>query len=418
VGLTMGQRKAVTKELLTRYAKASKGERGKILDELCALTNWHRDHARKALRAAANPAPPKPRRPRPAIYGAELLAPLVKVWATLDAPCGKRLHAVMAETVQALARHGELSIANAQRAQLCQMSASTIDRLLAPERRRLRVKGRLGTKPGSILKSKIPIRTFAEWDDARPGFCEVDLVAHDGGAHGGEFCQTLDLTCVATGWTAMRAVPTKAQRWVFEALQAIESELPFALLGLDADNGSEFINNNLFDYCLEHEITFTRSRSYRKNDNCFVEQKNWTHVRQQVGYARYDTPAELQALNELYGYLRPYVNFFLPQARLVDKTRDGATVRRRHDLPKTPYRRILESPDIAQQTKRVLRRRYLELNPAELKRQIARCQGQLLKLGRRKQRQPTTRREVTPSPDHPWNRASSVRQRRYGSRAS
>jgi len=319
--------------------------------------------------------------------------------------------------VVALQRLDGLALSSAQLGQLTSMSAATIDRLLAPERRRLRVKGRHGTKPGSILKSKITIRTFNEWDDARPGFCEVDLVAHDGGDARGEFCQTLDLTCVATGWTVMAAVPTKAHRWVFEALQAIEAELPFRLLGLDSDNGSEFINNNLFDYCVANQITFTRGRAYRKNDNCFVEQKNWTHIRQQVGYARYDTPAELEVLNELYSYLRPYVNFFLPQARLVQKTREGAKLRRRHDTPKTPYRRILEHPEIGAKAKRALKARYLELNPAELKRQTARCQQRLLELGRRPKPPPTKTKEVTPSPDHPW-RASFVSQRRGRSRAS
>lgn len=417
MGLTMRQRKAVTKEMATRYRKVGKTERARILDELCALTGWHRDHGRKALRQALRPPPPpKAPRPRPRVYGEELKQPLLKVWATLDAPCGKRLAAVMAETVAALERHGELSLTQAERDQMLRVSAATIDRLLAPERRRLRVKGRQGTKPGSILKSKITIRTFNEWDDARPGFCEVDLVAHDGGDGRGEFCQTLDLTCVATGWTEARAVPNKAQVHVFHALQDIQAHLPFALLGIDSDNGSEFINNNLFDYCTQHHITFTRARAYRKNDNCFVEQKNWTHVRQQVGYARYDSPAELEALNELYGYLGPYMNFFLPQMRLVEKTRQGAIVRRRHDRPTTPYRRILESKQIPEKTKRGLRRRYLDLNPAELKRQIARCQARLLKLNRGKH-EPTRRKEVTPSPDHPW-RASFVRQRRGRSRAS
>jgi len=294
------------------------------------------DHARKALRQALrSPVPRKPRK-QPVLYGSEVLEPLKRVWATLDAPCGKRLHAVMAETVEALERHGELALTPSERSQLLRMSAATMDRRLAPERRRLRVKGRSGTKPGSLLKSKIAIRTFAEWDDARPGFCEVDLVAIDGGTASGEFCQTLDLTCVATGWTEPRAVPTKAQRHVFEALKDIERSLPFPLLGLDSDNGSEFINGNLYDYCSERKITFTRSRPYRKNDNCFVEQKNWTVVRQQVGYARYDPPGELKVLNELYSHLRLYVNFFLPQARLTEKIREGATVRRRHDTPGPP----------------------------------------------------------------------------------
>src|SRR5207253_1997890 len=182
------------------------------------------------------------------------------------------------------------------RDKLLAMSSATIDRALASERARLQIKGRSGTKPGSILKRQIPIRTFAEWNDARPGFCEVDLVAHDGGSPFGEFCHTLDLTCVATGWTEPRGLPNKAQRWVHEAIEEIANELPFPLLGLDCDNGSEFINMHLYRYCTERRITFTRSRPYRKNDNCYVEQKNWPVVRQQVGYARYDTPEELEAL--------------------------------------------------------------------------------------------------------------------------
>jgi hypothetical protein len=193
-----------------------------------------------------------------------------------------------------------------------------------------------------MLKRQVPIRTFAEWDEDRPGFCEVDLVGHDGGNLLGEFCQTLTLTCVNTGWTEVRALPNKAQRWVHEALDDLSRELPFPLLGLDTDNGSEFINHQLFRWCADREITFTRSRPFRKNDNCFVEQKNWSVVRQQVGYGRYDTPAELEVLSELYGHLRLYVNFFQPQMRLVEKTRREAKVARRYTA-RTPYRRVLAS---------------------------------------------------------------------------
>jgi len=391
----MAQRKAVTKQMAKRYAKASKKEKGLMLDELCALTGWTRRHAIRAMAEARREPRSVPRHPRPRVYGPEVLQPLRFVWATLNGPAGKRLAPFMAEIVEALERAGELEIAPQVRTKLLRISAATIDRVLAPERARLRVRGRSGTKPGSLLKRQIPIRTFADWDDLRPGFCEVDLVAHDGGDPSGEFCQTLDLTCVASGWTECRAVKNKAQRWCFEAIKLIEASVPFALLGLDSDNGSEFINDQLFRYCTSHEITFTRSRPYRKNDNCFIEQKNWPVVRQQVGYLRYDTPAELDQLNELYGYLRDYVNFFQPQMKLVSKTRRGAKVTKRYDQAQTPYRRLLASAHVAQGVKTELTRHYLQLNPVELKRQIAACQDRLLMLNKTK---PERRKEVTPPP--------------------
>jgi hypothetical protein len=324
VGLSMAERKAVTKQMARRYERASKREKGRVLDELCELTGWTRRHARRALVQAIRPRNKPERAPRPRIYGPEVLKALTQVWVTLNGPAGKRLAPFMTEIVQVLERVEELQVSPVVRAKLLRISAATIDRLLAPERARLRVKGRSGTKPGSLLKRQIPIRTFAEWDEASPGFCEVDLVAHDGGDPSGQFCQTLTLTCVNTGWTEVRALQNKAQRWCFEALCDIERSLPFALLGLDSDNGAEFINGQLFDYCTERGITFTRSRPYRKNDNCFVEQKNWPVVRQQVGYGRYDTPKELEVLAELYTYLPLYVNFFQPQMKLISKTRRGA----------------------------------------------------------------------------------------------
>jgi hypothetical protein len=329
----------------------------------------------------------------------------------------------MADIVEALERAGELEIPTEVRQKLLRVSAATIDRLLAPERRRLRVRGRSGTKPGSILKRQIPIRTFAEWDDHRPGFCEVDLVAHDGGSPYGEFCQTLDLTCVATGWTECRAVRNKAQRWCFEALLDIEESLPFPLLGLDSDNGSEFINDQLFRHCADRGITFTRSRPYRKNDNCFVEQKNWPVVRQNVGYARYDTEAELECLNELYAHLRLYVNYFQPQMKLVSKTRRGAKVTKRFDEARTPYQRVVASPDVGEEAKTLLRTTYLELNPAELKRQIAHLQERLLRINQTKPQTKEVRSPANSSPGrkHSWreiSRTSLVRQPEKASRTS
>ncbi len=403
MGLSMAERKAVTKQMAGRYARASKVEKGRILDELCALTGWTRRHARRALGSAGSP-PAARARPSVRIYGPEVLEPLKVVWATLNGPAGKRLAPFMAEVVEVLERSGELEVSGEVRAKLVRVSAATIDRLLAPERARLRVRGRSGTKPGSILRRQIPIRTFAEWDERLAGFCEVDLVAHDGGDPHGEFAHTLNLTCVKTGWDEMRALPTKAQRWVEEAIDQIRGALPFPLLGLDSDNGSEFINNHLFRYCVGRGITFTRTRPYRKNDNCFVEQKNWPVIRQQVGYARYDTPQELEVLRELYTHLRLYVNFFQPQMKLLSKTRRGATVTKRFDVAATPYRRVLACPEVSGESKARLREIYAGLNPAQLKRELAVCQDRLLELGRAKdlEAEHVKRKEVRAPRDHPW----------------
>jgi hypothetical protein len=423
VGLTMAERKAVTRQMVTRYRSGSKGVKTQLLEELCELTGWHRDHARKALRQAARGTPPSPpRRRRVRTYGQEVLVPLRRIWAVLDAPSGKRLAPFMAEVIGAMERAGELPVDPAVRDKLLRVSAATIDRLLAPERRRLQVKGRTGTKPGSLLRAQIPIRTFAEWDEARPGFFEVDLVAHDGGDPRGEFCQTLTLTDVATGWTEVRALQNKAQRWVHEAMAEVARSLPFPLVGLDSDNGSEFINHNLLAWCAEREVTFTRSRPWRKNDNCFVEQKNWAVVRRAAGYLRYDSPEELRVLRQLYRLLVPYVNFFQPQMKLLEKTRTGARVRRRYDTPRTPYQRIQASPDLADAAKVALTTAYEQLNPVALKRDIARHQHALLMLAKRRKPPP----RLYAGPYHPWrddghgfsSRASFVRQRTPRSRAS
>ncbi|MEX2457761.1 MAG: integrase [Actinomycetota bacterium] len=405
----------MTKETAKRYRRASKTERGRILDELCALTGWSRDHARKALRRAWRGHEPKPRggRRRPPVYGEDVLEPLRRVWATLGGPCGKRLAPFMAHIVEAMERHGELVLAPEVRAKLLVMSPATIDRRLAPDRLRLGVGGRSGTKPGTLLKCQIPIRTFADWDDRRAGFFEADLVGHDGGSSRGEFCQTLDLTCVNTTWTELRAVPNKAQRWVFEAIDEIRTSLPFPMRGLDSDNGSEFINAELLRYCVANRITFTRSRAYRKNDNAHVEQKNWTAVRQNVGYARFDTPKELACLNELYGVLGLLVNFFTPTMKLIEKTRDGAKLTRRYDVAQTPYQRVLASPDVPAKTKAALTERFLELNPVELRRQLTGLQHRLLRINRMKH---SPKRKEVKAPGA--SRASSVRQRSGRTRAS
>jgi hypothetical protein len=390
VGLSMAERKAVSRQMASRYAKASKEQKGVMLDELCALTGWHRDYARRALRTvAARPVrrrgeKPPGRKRRPPVYDEAVVNDLRTVWALMDFACGKRLAAIMSEILEALERHGELRLEPPAKAKLLSMSAATMDRRLAGDRQRFQIRGRSGTKPGSLLKGQIPIRTFSDWDDTRPGFVQADLVAHCGPSAVGEFCQTLTLTDVATGWTEPRAVKNKARVWVVAAIDDVRGVLPFPLLGIDSDNGSEFINDHLFAYCNDHHITFTRGRPYRKNDSCHVEQKNWTVVRQAVGYARYDTDIELAALGELYHYLRLFTNFFCPQAKLTGKTRQGAKIVRRYDKPVTPYQRVLDSRVLTKTQARHLAAYYQTLNPAQLRRDISRCQRRLRDLNHMK----------------------------------
>lgn len=378
----------ITKEVSRRYARASKKEKGRMLDEFCALTGYNRKYAGRVLARAASQKKtrPPPGRPKPyrgqgrkPVYTLEVRKSLVKVWAILDCPCGKRLTAAMGDTLKALEKHKEIDLGDGVRSRLLAMSASTADRLLASERKKLELKSRSRTRPGSLLKHKIPVRTFADWNDSRVGFMEIDLVGHDGGNTSGDYCQSLDATDVASGWNEQRAIKNKAQKWTFAALEEIGERLPFPLVGIDSDNGSEFINFHLIEYCEAEKITFTRGRPYRKNDGCYVEQKNYTSVRRNVGYMRYDTDAELGLLNELYDVLRLYGNFFLPQAKLIEKVRVGSRVTKRYDEPKTPYRRLLASPDVDEAVKRKLKRQYAKLNPAELKREILKLQDRLYK---------------------------------------
>lgn len=306
---------------------------------------------------------------------------LIKIWLIMDCICGKRLAPILKEIIRVLVRHKEIRIDKGTRKKLCKISAATIDRLLAYERKKQTLRGSSHTKPGTLLKSHIPIRTFSEWDDRRPGFVEVDLVGHDGGDGRGEFAQTLDVTDVCTGWTETEAVKNKAQVWVFHALQDIRNRLPFDLIGIDSDNGSEFINYHLLKFCSEERITFTRARSYRKNDNCFVEQKNYSIVRRAVGYCRHDTQEEVKLLNEIYGHLRLYTNFFQPVMKLIEKTRIGSKVIKKYDTPpRTPFQRVIESPHIPEDGKEALKKQYASLNPASLKRTITKLQDRLLKL--------------------------------------
>lgn len=362
-----------------RYLRADRKTKQRILDAVVAYTGYHRKYAIHLLRH-----PPKvrskQRRPRRRTYMGDVVVALEQIWRVANGICGKRLTPVMAEYVEALERHGEIRLETDTRRLLLQMSPATVDRLLKPARKRLRPRGLSTTKPGSLLKRSIPIRTFAQWDDARPGFVEVDLVAHCGDSTRGEYLNTLNMVDVKTRWTEFLALINRSQRAAVAAIDVCRSLLPYPLQGLDSDNGSEFINHNLKRYCEQKGITFTRCRPYRKNDQAYIEQKNWTVIRQIVGYDRFEGIAAHQALSALYEPLRLYVNFFQPVMALVSKQRDGATVKRCYDQARTPYRRVLDSPDVSEEIKQRLIEEYHSLNPAALLRQIEAAQDALWQL--------------------------------------
>jgi hypothetical protein len=423
--LTMKEKQAVIQVMQARYQKARKKLKQQILNECCLLTGYNRSYASHLLCQSQAPRARKKTGPRGAAvrparrryYDEKVQQALTRIWLILDCICGKRLQPILPELVPLLEKHGELKLEAETRQKLLELSSATIDRLLAHARKTLTPSARAQTKPGTLLKRQIPIRTFAEWNEAQPGFVEIDLVAHDGGQARGEYLYTLDVTDVCTGWTETQAVGNKGQVAVCEALVAIRQRLPFRLQGIDSDNGSEFINDHLLRYCQREAITFTRARSYRKNDNCFVEQKNYSVVRRNVGYLRHETAQEGALLNELYRYLRLYTNYFQPVLKLVSKERDGARVRKKYDVAQTPYRRVLAAAQGQKKMQAQLQREYDSLNPAALKRQITRLQNELLDvaLARRAEatkagaEQPGRGRKKTSSPpaQHPWRKAWS-----------
>lgn len=411
--LTLAERKAVTKTIASRYARSDKAGKSRVLDELCATTGWHRNHARKALKQALRPRIVKARRPRPPKYGPKVIAALVFCWAVLGMPAGKRLAPMLPEVVAILRRFGELDVDDDTAALLAGMSAATIDRRLAGERRKHELKGRSRTKPGSLLKSQIPVRTWADWDDAVPGFVEIDLVAHDGGNAAGEHAWTLTVTDIATGWTENRSMRNKARKWVLAALDDIARAMPFPILGVDSDNGSEFINHHLLAWCEQRQITFTRSRPGNKNDGCHVEQKNWAIVRTVVGYHRYDTEAELLLLNKIWILQSQLTNYFQPQQKLLSKVRVGAKVSKKYDRATTPHHRAERHERVADEDKAILADTYASINPAAVQRCIQALTSELLTLTTSKAGPKTKAPVATPS-----MRASSDESTTQTSRAS
>ncbi len=370
-----------------RYKKASKKEKSIILTEFCLNCNYHRKHAIRLLNNFKRFTKPKPKkRGRPSKYNKpSIIEPLKRIWLAANLPCSKLLKAIIPLWLPYYAKeYAPLSLEQAK--VLLKISPATIDRLLKSTRLSYKHRGRATTKPGTLLKKHIPIKTD-QWDEKRPGFLEADTVAHCGDSVEGMYVNTVNFVDIATGWSEQRAVWGKGERGVLIQIKDVENSLPFPLLGFDTDNGNEFLNWHLFRHFTQRKnpVQFTRSRSYQKQDNCHIEQKNWTHIRQWFGYERLDNPEVVALMNDLYtSEWRLYHNFFSPSVKLIAKKRVASKVIKRYDKPKTPYQRVLESKYVAASVKRILKEQMKGLNPFRLRHSIERKLKRIFRLNSNK----------------------------------
>jgi hypothetical protein len=378
--MSQRSKRELLEEIRPRYLKAKKSEKKTMLDEFVATTGYHRKYATRILKHG------RPRRSGKKhglakVYQGEVVVALEQIWEICGRICSKRLHPFLPEMVKVLERCGELQLTEQTKTLLLQMSRSTIDRCLGPARF-AHPHGLSTTKPGSLLKKAIPVRTYTPWEEDKPGFLEIDLVAHCGGTTEGQYINTLTCVDLSTGWIECLAVRQRTQQAVFEAIQTMRTRLPFFLLGLDSDNGGEFINDLLYQYCLTEKITFTRSRPYKKNDQAHVEQKNWSVVRRLIGYDRLETEAEYLLLDSIYADLRLYANFFQPVLKLVSKEHVDKKLLKRYDQAATPFQRVLAAKDIPFETKARLTNLYVQLNPVQLRNTIDAKVDKLWKISR------------------------------------
>jgi len=371
--------------LLERYLKAEKAQKGRLLDEYCRNTRQNRKYViRKISRMAFGP--PRVRKKRAAVYGPDVRAALEALWRVFDLPCGQRLAPVIRAELDRLRRLKEVDLSGLTAQKLQRVSPATIDRLLRPKKGELKDRRRYGYRGANLISKKIPLR-MTDWETNRVGYVEMDLVLHCGVSTDGEYAHSLSAMEICSGWWEGEVVMGRAQSRIFNALKEIRERSPFTWLGIDSDNDNAFINDQLYKYTQDQQLDFTRSRPYRKNDNAYIEQKNFTHIRKPLGYLRYDTPEELALIQDLYGHeLRLYKNFFQPVMKLVRKERIGGHLKRVYDTPKTPYQRLMESNQISPEAVRELHHLYLRLNPAELKRQIDKKLSSLFDLYQKKKK--------------------------------
>ena len=385
-----------------RYLRSTRDEKRQLLDEVVAVTRIHRKAAIRLLRRVPRPPTARSRAGRPPCYGPEVAQAAEVLWQAAGRIGAHRLHPFVPDLLARLTRDGELALAPAVEKLVRQASRATLARLLAPARAQYPLRGATITRPGTFLKHEIPIRTFTEWDDARPGFLEVDLVAHCGTSTQGFYLCTLCAVDIATAWVELDAVWGKGQVRVGGAVDHIRTRLPMPLVGLDSDNGSEFINRSLLDYCRRHAITFTRSRAWKKNDSAHVEQKNGAIVRHLIGYDRFGTRAAYAQLTRVYQLVRLHVNFFQPVEKLLTKSRQGARVQRVYDRARTPYQRLCAAGVLAPDKRQELDRLYQSLNPLKLRRELDAALERLWTLAAPDPRRPQGDTQIaTPSPKSP-----------------
>ena len=367
--------------ILKRYHhQSTREEKGLILQEFCAVCGYHRKHAIRLLNRRRKRPRGRPGR-RPVYHSPEFLTALKRIWLVSDQMCSKRLVAAMPDWLPRYKRTYE-TLSDETKNKLLSISAATIDRLLAPTRAMTRPRGRCTTKPGRLLRNQIPIRTH-NWDITQPGFVEADTVAHCGNSLAGDFIWSLTLTDIHTGWTECRANWNNGATGSIKQIKNIEAGLAFELKGFDCDNGSEFLNHHLLRYFTDHKpkVKFTRSRPYKKNDNAHVEQKNWSYVRQLLGYDRLDNPPLVELINNLYAnQWSRYQNHFCPTFKLLEKKRINSKYYKKYETPKTPYQRLIESPHVSEERKGTLRKQHQSLDPFKLKHQIDRQLKAIFKL--------------------------------------
>lgn len=399
MGMDMQSRREYSRVIRERYWKAhSKTEKSLILSEYCSNTGQNRKYAIRKLGAAEKPQK-KARKKRQAFYDSPVVAALAKVWAIFDYPCGQRLKPMIVRETDRLRFFGELLITDEVASKLKTISSAQIDRKLRREKEILHLSRSKGRKPGSMLTQQVAVR-LTNWDTAKVGYVEADLVMHCGASTLGSHVCTVSATEVSSGWWEGEPIWGKDQLSTFEALKGMRSRMPFQWLGLDTDNGSEFMSEVLFKYCHKEKLEFTRSRPSHKNDNAYIEQKNWTHVRKVLGHLRYATPKELQIIRELFhNELRLYKNFFQPVMKLEVKERSGGKIVRRYGVPRTPHEYLIESGQIAAEVQQQLKDTYAFLNPAELKRRIDAKLEALYRTYEEKNRgtQADTQKRVVPS---------------------